>query len=114
MTIEPSKRLLRSTDNRMIAGVCGGLGAYFGIDPTVVRLVFAILGLGGAGVGLPLYILLWIVMPKAKPTLSVDATAEVDREGAAGSAPPAFTEQEIKAWDLQPAGVEPATRIEAQ
>jgi phage shock protein C len=57
------KRLFRSENDRMIAGVCGGLGAYFKIDPTLVRLLFAIsliVGFGSPGL---LYLLLWIVMP---------------------------------------------------
>ena len=57
------KRLYRSESDRMLAGVCGGLGEYFNIDPTLVRLIFAgtfLLGFGSSGL---LYLLLWIVMP---------------------------------------------------
>ena len=57
------KRLYRSETERMIAGVCGGLGAYFKIDPTLVRLIFAIAFLVGFGSPGLLYLLLWIVMP---------------------------------------------------
>lgn len=57
------KRLFRSENDRMIAGVCGGLGAYFNIDPTLVRLLFAISFLVGFGSPGLLYLLLWIVMP---------------------------------------------------
>lgn len=56
-------RLERSSDNRMIAGVCGGLAEYLAIDPTLVRLAFAIL-LFASGIGFPLYLILWIVMPR--------------------------------------------------
>ena len=58
------KRLTRSTSDKMIEGVCGGLGEYFDIDPTIVRLIFAgglLLGFGSTGV---LYILMWIIVPK--------------------------------------------------
>jgi phage shock protein C len=56
------KRLERSRTEKMIGGVCGGLAAYFGVDATLVRvlLVFVTI-LGGAGV--PLYAVLWVIMP---------------------------------------------------
>jgi phage shock protein PspC (stress-responsive transcriptional regulator) len=57
------KRLRRSVDDRVIAGVCGGLANYFDIDPVVVRVVFALL-LVFAGGGLLAYLVLWIVMPE--------------------------------------------------
>lgn len=56
-------RLYRSRTNRMIGGVCGGLGEYFGIDPTIVRIVFVLLALAD-GLGILAYILLWVLMPK--------------------------------------------------
>lgn len=57
-------RLVRSGTDKMIAGVCGGLAAYLGIDPVLVRLAFVILLLA-SGVGLAIYVILWIVMPSA-------------------------------------------------
>lgn len=57
------KRLYRSESNRVIAGIGGGLGDYLGIDPTLVRLFFVVLGLA-TGSGLLIYLLLWIVIPK--------------------------------------------------
>lgn len=57
-------RLMRSDTDKMIAGVCGGLAAYLGVDPVLVRLAFVILLLA-SGVGLALYVILWIVMPTA-------------------------------------------------
>jgi phage shock protein C len=57
------KRLYRSESNRMLGGVCGGLGEYFSIDPTIVRLLFAVTFLFGFGSPGLLYLLLWIVMP---------------------------------------------------
>lgn len=59
------KRLYRSTENRQMAGVAGGLGEYFGIDPTLVRVGFALATLFGGGTGFVLYILLWILIPEA-------------------------------------------------
>lgn len=57
-------RLVRSDSDRMIAGVCGGLAAYLGVDPVLVRLAFVILLLA-SGVGLGIYAILWLVMPSA-------------------------------------------------
>lgn len=61
--MEEPKKLMRS--NGMIAGVCGGLGEYFGVDPTVVRIIYLLLFFF-AGTGLLLYLILWIVMPKKR------------------------------------------------
>ncbi len=55
-------RLMRSETDRMIAGVCGGLAAYLGVDPVLVRLAFVILFLA-SGIGLGIYAILWIVVP---------------------------------------------------
>lgn len=60
-----AKRLTRSRDDRMLAGVCGGLGAYFKIDPTLVRLGFAFLFFLGAGSPFLVYLLLWLIVPEA-------------------------------------------------
>jgi len=61
---EKPRRLYRSTTNKVLAGVCGGLGEYFNIDPTILRILFvAIIFWGGSGV--VLYIILWLVIPEA-------------------------------------------------
>ena len=54
----------RSTDNKIIAGVCGGMGDFFNIDPLIIRILFLALALVGLGTGIILYIILWIVIPK--------------------------------------------------
>ncbi|MBN1429891.1 MAG: PspC domain-containing protein [Anaerolineae bacterium] len=56
------KKLCRSSE-KMLAGVCGGLAQYFGIDPVIVRIIFVVLALPGVGTGLLIYILMWIIMP---------------------------------------------------
>ena len=56
--------LRRSRANRRIAGVCGGLAAYFGISPTLVRLIFVLLGLPGGAPGILLYLVLWVALPE--------------------------------------------------
>lgn len=55
------KKLYKSSDNRKICGVCGGIAEYFGIDATIVRLVFVLFGL--LSVGVIFYILAALVMP---------------------------------------------------
>ncbi|MBE9511928.1 MAG: PspC domain-containing protein [Bacteroidetes bacterium] len=61
------KRLYRDTDNSILGGVCSGLGTYFGIDPIWFRVLFIIMFLV-YGSGLLLYLVLWIVIPKAETT----------------------------------------------
>jgi len=60
---KPIKRLIRSKTDRKIAGVAGGLANYFGIDPVLVRLVFALACIPGGFPGVLAYIIAWIVMP---------------------------------------------------
>ena len=57
------KRLYRSQSNRLIGGICGGLGDYFDVDPVLVRLVWLILILFG-GIGLLLYLVGWLIIPE--------------------------------------------------
>lgn len=57
------KRLYKSEDNRILCGVCGGVGEYLGMDPTLVRLVWVLITLA-AGAGLLLYIAAAIIMPR--------------------------------------------------
>ena len=56
------KQLYKSNTNKKVAGVCGGIGEYFGIDPTIVRLGFVALSLLAGG-GLAVYIIAAIIMP---------------------------------------------------
>lgn len=57
------KRLYRSTDNKVIAGVCGGLAEYFKIDPVIVRIIAVILLLPGWLPGFIPYVIMWIIVP---------------------------------------------------
>jgi phage shock protein C len=59
----PQRKLMRSRSNSKIAGVCGGLGEYLEIDPTLIRLIWFILIFFG-GTGVLAYIIAWIVMPE--------------------------------------------------
>ncbi|MBN1695435.1 PspC domain-containing protein [candidate division WOR-3 bacterium] len=56
------KKLYRSKKYRAIAGVCGGLGEYFDIDPIIFRMIFIALLVNG-GAGIIIYILMWIFVP---------------------------------------------------
>lgn len=59
-----AKRLYRSLNDRKLAGVCGGLGKYFNIDPVIFRLLFVFAALPGGLPGIIMYILMWIVIPE--------------------------------------------------
>jgi len=63
MEINSPKRLTRSQNDKMLAGVCGGIANHMNIDPTIVRLIFVLaVFLGFAGV--LAYLIMWIVVPK--------------------------------------------------
>jgi phage shock protein C len=64
-TPEPAKRLTRSRDDRMLAGVCGGLAVHLGMDPTVVRLLAVLVGFLSVGTALVAYAIAAIVIPDA-------------------------------------------------
>lgn len=75
----PNKTLRRSATNQVIAGVCGGIGEYFDIDPSVVRIIFIVLAFA-TGSGIILYVILWLVIPGA--TSSAQTIGETTmREG---------------------------------
>jgi phage shock protein C len=61
------KKLTRSADNRWVAGVCGGLGEHFNIDPTLIRIIFVLVSilLGAVVGGIIIYAILWVIMPAA-------------------------------------------------
>ena len=57
-----NKKLYRSNTNKMICGVCGGVGEYFNIDPTIIRLLFVLLGCTTTGI--IVYLVAAIIMPE--------------------------------------------------
>ncbi len=76
------KKLTRSASQKMLGGVCGGLGEYFNVDPVLVRLIFVILTLAD-GVGLLAYAVLWLLMPEqAAPTTGSNGTRHSAEEPA--------------------------------
>ncbi|MCM0675673.1 PspC domain-containing protein [Micromonospora phytophila] len=60
----PYKQLRRPTTDRMVAGVASGVGRYFDVDPTLVRVVFAVTGLLTGGFALLAYPVMWFLMPE--------------------------------------------------
>ncbi|HEY4020347.1 MAG TPA: PspC domain-containing protein [Pseudonocardiaceae bacterium] len=63
-TSAPVRRFLRSRDDRMIAGVCGGAARYFGIDATLLRLLLVIAAILGVGTGALVYLACWLLVPE--------------------------------------------------
>jgi len=74
-----TNHLYRSRTDCMLGGVCGGLGRYLSIDPTLVRLFFVLLALAD-GIGLLLYFILWVIVPRED--LGSVTTEEAIRTGA--------------------------------
>jgi len=62
MEVEMARRLYRSRTEKMLGGVCAGLGELLDIDPTIVRLVFVLLTIWG-GAGAIIYLVLWLIAP---------------------------------------------------
>jgi phage shock protein C len=69
-----SRQLRRSRTNRLIAGVVGGLAEYFGVDPTLMRVVYVVGSIVSAAFpGLLVYLLLWLLIPEAENRAGPDA-----------------------------------------
>lgn len=62
------RKLYRDPEQSVLGGVCGGLAAYFNMDPVVIRLIVVLLALVTSGAGLLAYFILWIIVPKAVTT----------------------------------------------
>jgi phage shock protein PspC (stress-responsive transcriptional regulator) len=111
------KRLYRSRTDRMIGGVCGGLAAYFGVDPTLVRVAAMLLALAN-GVGVIAYIILLVVVPEegdkpmyaawTDPTDAPAGTAPADQPAPAPETAAPSPEPASAAPVAQPATVTPA------
>ena len=73
------RRLTRSATDRKIAGVCGGIAEYFGVDATPIRLLWAILSIlcGAIIGGVIAYLLAWLIMPKPQEVMMTPTTASV-------------------------------------
>jgi phage shock protein C len=71
--------LRRSHDDRVIGGVCAGLGRYLGVDAVLLRIAFVVLAIAGGG-GVILYIVGWILIPEEKPGEALGAKAPSSAE----------------------------------
>ncbi len=75
------KRLMRSKNNRMVAGICGGIGEYFGIDANIIRVVWIVItALSGFLPGILAYVLVWLVVPEGGEEDTIEATYSVKQE----------------------------------
>ena len=63
MTETPYRQLLRPLDDRIVAGVCSAIGRYFGVDPVLIRVAFALLAAVTWGVALIAYPVMWFLIP---------------------------------------------------
>jgi phage shock protein C len=59
------KRLYRSRKEKMLGGVCGGLGEHIDVDPTIIRLVWAVVTVLSVGMGILIYLIAWILIPES-------------------------------------------------
>lgn len=78
------KELKRSRTDRMVAGVCGGIGEYLGIDPNVIRLIWVGVSIFTVGTGILAYLLAWLIVPEE----ALPATETVPPENAVTVSPP--------------------------
>jgi phage shock protein C len=67
MEIQAPKRLIRTSNDKLLAGVCGGLANYLDIDPTIIRLLYVLASFFTAVFpGVLIYLIMWIIVPKEK------------------------------------------------
>jgi phage shock protein C len=70
------KRLYRSKKERILGGVCAGLGEHLDVDPTVIRLIWAVITVLSLGTGIIIYILAWIIIPEQSQDDGIPSPAE--------------------------------------
>ncbi|MGX7350096.1 PspC domain-containing protein [Dolosicoccus paucivorans] len=93
------RKLYKSSTNKMLAGVCGGLAEYFNVDPTLVRIIFGVLFLSGS-IGIWLYILLALILPydyqvnEQRPHFKQEKPTQFDQFFADKQAPKDVTEED--------------------
>lgn len=83
-------RLVRSSSNRLLAGVCGGLGRWWGMDPNLVRVVATLLGVLSAGTLLLAYVVLVVLLPEGEESGPPPESSDPPRAAAGQAAPPEF------------------------
>ena len=101
-------KLVRSQTDKMLAGVCGGLAVYLGIEAIWVRLFFVLITVVPNGFGVLLYVILWIIMPEAgREDLLADQRIQANAEDLAGRAQEFAqnVEQTVRALPNRQAGI---------
>ena len=101
-------KLARSQTDKMLAGVCGGLAAYLGIEAIWVRLFFVLVTVVPNGFGVLLYIILWVIMPEAgREDLPADQRIQANAQDMAGRAQEFAqnVEQTVRALPNRQAGI---------
>ena len=74
-----NKKLYRSTNNKMLSGVCAGVADFFGIDPTIVRVIYALVSFFSGGFpGIFVYFILAFIIPEDNGMIDTDATTHDD------------------------------------
>lgn len=86
-----NRRLYRSTSERVLGGVAGGVADYFDLDPALVRVAWAILILASGGIFLLLYIVMWVVVPESPPGFSYSQPWAAAGPGEPGAVTPEGT-----------------------
>ncbi|MEN6343241.1 MAG: PspC domain-containing protein [Methanospirillum sp.] len=79
------KELKRSRTDRMVAGVCGGIGEYLEIDPNVIRLIWVVVTVFTVGTGVLAYLLAWLVIPEEAPLETQTGSADTGMPTGAGT-----------------------------
>ncbi len=104
-------RLARNGDDKLLGGVCSGLGQYFGIDTTLVRLLFVVLLFLGVGSMLPIYLILWVAMPLRRSTpQAAPAVASPHTPQASPPALPHPAQDPTGEWKFDPYTGQPVGR----
>ncbi len=76
-----NKKLYKSTNNKMLSGVCAGFADFIGIDPTIVRVIYALASFFTGGFpGVIIYIMLAIIIPEDNGMIDIDATNHDEEE----------------------------------
>jgi len=95
------RRLYRSRNDRVIAGVCGGLGLHLGVSPLSFRILFILLSSAG-GLGVPLYLILWIIIPDAREVFQAEERSLGSQVTNPGSDTSRLDEPTLPDWATEP------------
>jgi len=106
------QKLYRSSENSLLAGVCGGIGEYVNMDPTIVRLLTAVLFFGSFGTGLILYLVAAIIIPRRPENTNASTNHEYTGAEEAVSRPSEDEVEEVRAEDIKEVNVSVESEVE--